>query len=88
MTSFVTGATGFVGAQVTRALIGSGRRVRCLVRATSANRRYVALYHLESPEVQATPAWKSAAGTPWTEKLRPHFRDHLRIVCKSYVRGG
>jgi hypothetical protein len=57
-------------------------------RATSANRKYVALYHLESPEVQATPAWKSAAGTPWTEKLRPHFRDHLRIVCKSYVRGG
>ena len=30
-------------------------------RATSANRRYVALYHLASPEVQATPAWKSAA---------------------------
>jgi hypothetical protein len=57
-------------------------------RATSANRRYVALYHLEAPEVQATQAWKSAAGTPWTEKLRPHFRDHLRIVCKAYVRGG
>jgi len=57
-------------------------------RATSANRRYVALYHLVSPDVQATAAWKSAAGTPWTERLRPHFRDHLRIVCKRYVRGG
>ncbi|HEY1795101.1 MAG TPA: DUF4286 family protein [Stellaceae bacterium] len=56
-------------------------------RATSANRRYVALYHLESPEVQTTQAWKDAANTPWTQKLRPHFRDHLRIVCKAYVRG-
>ncbi len=55
-------------------------------RATSANRRYVALYHLASPEVQASAAWKAAANTPWTEKLRPHFRDHLRLVCKSYVR--
>ena len=56
-------------------------------RATSANRKYVALYHLESPEVQATPAWKSAADSEWTRKLRPHFRDHLRLVCRKYVRG-
>ena len=56
-------------------------------RATSANRKYVALYHLESPEVQATQAWKNAANTPWTEKMRPHFRDHLRLVCRKYVRG-
>ena len=35
-------------------------------RATSANRRYVALYHLASPEVQATPAWKNAADSEWT----------------------
>jgi hypothetical protein len=52
-----------------------------------ANRRYVALYHLVSPEVQATPAWKGAADSEWTRKLRPHFRDHLRLVCKKYVRG-
>jgi hypothetical protein len=57
-------------------------------RATSANRRYAALYHLVSPEVQATPAWKSAADSDWTRKLRPHFRNHLRVVCKRYVRGG
>jgi dihydroflavonol-4-reductase len=35
VTSFVTGATGFVGAQVARALLATGRRVRCLVRPTS-----------------------------------------------------
>ena len=57
-------------------------------RATSANRRYVALYHLVSPEVQATPAWKGAADTEWTRRMRPYFRDHLRLVCKKYVRGG
>ena len=57
-------------------------------RATSANRRYVALYHLASPDVQATPAWKNAADTEWTRKLRPYFRDHLRLVCRKYVRGG
>ena len=56
-------------------------------RATSANRRYVALYHLASPDVQATPAWKSAADTDWTRRLRPHFRDHLRVVCKTHLRG-
>jgi len=55
-------------------------------RATSANRRYVALYHLASPDVQATAAWKSAANTPWTDKMRPHFRDHLRLVCARYER--
>jgi hypothetical protein len=52
-----------------------------------ANRRYVALYHLVSPDVQATPAWKSAADSEWTRRMRPYFRDHLRLVCKKYVRG-
>ena len=55
-------------------------------RATGANRRYVALYHLVSPDVQASPAWKNAADSKWTCKLRPHFRDHLRLVCRNYVR--
>ena len=68
---------------------GARRAVRApLPRRPSANRRYVALYHLVSPDVQATPAWKNAADTEWTRKLRPHFRDHLRLVCRKYVRGG
>ena len=33
--ALVTGATGFVGAHVARALLASGRRVRCLIRPTS-----------------------------------------------------
>ena len=50
--------------------------------------RYLALYHLTSPEVTAGPDWKHAASTPWTERLRPHFRDHLRTLARRYVRGG
>jgi hypothetical protein len=48
--------------------------------------RYLALYHLAAPEVQASAAWKQAATTPWTERMRPHFRNHLRIVARRYLR--
>ncbi len=48
--------------------------------------RYVALYHLETPEVQASPEWARAANTPWTERIRHHFRDRLRIAARLYTR--
>jgi len=57
-------------------------------RATASNRRYVALYHLTGPEVQQSAAWKSAVDTDWSRRMRPHFRDRLRLVCKRYVRAG
>ena len=58
------------------------------IRATLSRRRALrfALYHLISPDVQATQEWQSAADTEWTRKMRTHFRDHLRIVCKRYTR--
>ena len=49
-------------------------------------RQYLAMYHLTNPDVSSSDAWKKAAGTPWTERMRPHFRDLLRIRCKRYVR--
>lgn len=55
-------------------------------RARSGSPRYAAIYHLAAPEVQASPAWKDAATTPWIERMRPHFRDHLRIVGRRYTR--
>jgi hypothetical protein len=56
-------------------------------RGTSGTRKYVALYHLASPDVQATPEWKQAATSDWTSRLTPHFQDRIRLVCRTYVRG-
>ena len=56
-------------------------------RARQGSPRYVALYYLTTPEVQAGAEWKRAASSQWTEKMRPHFRDRLRIVARSYRRG-
>ena len=52
----------------------------------SGVRRYVAIYHLNSPDITRSDAWKTAVDTPWSARLRPHFRDHLRILTKRYVR--
>lgn len=55
-------------------------------RGTSGNRKYVALYHLATPEVQESAEWKKARESEWTSHLQPHFRDHLRLVCRRYLR--
>ena len=55
-------------------------------RVTSGKQRYVALYHLASPEVVASKAWEEAAITPWTLKVRPSTSDRLRIVLRRYQR--
>ena len=54
---------------------------------TSGNRKYVALYHLATPGVQESAEWKRARVSDWTSRLQPHFRDHLRLVLRRYVRG-
>ncbi len=55
-------------------------------RARNGSLRYVALYHLTAPEVQASTEWKQAASSKWTEKMRQHFRDRLRIAARAYHR--
>jgi len=57
-------------------------------RDAAGTHRYLALYHLRSPEATMGSEWRNAASTPWTERLRPHFRDHLRMLSRRYVRGG
>jgi hypothetical protein len=49
--------------------------------------KYVAIYHLKSPDVVESAAWKKAVDTPWSARVRPHLRDRFRIVTKAYVRG-
>ena len=39
-------------------------------------------------EAAAEGKAKNAANTPWTEKMRPHFRDYLRLDCRPYKRVG
>ena len=53
----------------------------------TGNRKYVALYHLATPEVQDSAEWKQARQSDWTSRLQAHFRDHLRLVLRRYVRG-
>jgi hypothetical protein len=55
-------------------------------RGTSANRKYVALYHLTAPDVVESAEWKDARESDWTSRLKPHFRDHLRLVLRRYAR--
>src|SRR5262249_43788275 len=52
----------------------------------AAAQRYLALYYLTSADVPSSTAWKAAANTPWTERMRPHFRHQLRIVSRRYRR--
>jgi hypothetical protein len=55
-------------------------------RGRSGNRKYVALYHLATPAVVESAEWKLARQSEWTSRLTPHFRDHLRLVLRRYVR--
>lgn len=55
---------------------------RRFVATNGCRQKYLALYHLESPEVVKTAAWARAVETPWTLKVRPFMRDRLRIVCR------
>jgi hypothetical protein len=55
-------------------------------RGNGATQRYAAIYHFANPDVPNSAAWKAAANTPWTEKMRPLFRDYLRIDARAYLR--
>ncbi len=55
-------------------------------KAPESQLKYVALYHLTSPEVVLSDAWKKAVDTPWTQRVRPYMRERLRVVCKAYQR--
>jgi hypothetical protein len=62
------------------------RRFRITSAVSEGRQRYLALYHLTAPEVCSSDAWREAAVTPWTEKMRPHFRDGLRLPLRRYER--
>jgi len=59
-------------------------------KVVASTHRYLVLYHLTSPEVQATKEWKQGGASPWTDRMKPHFlapeRNPLRLVMRRYVR--
>ena len=64
----------------------SARRFRA---QNSNGPKYVALYHLASPEVITGPEWKRASeSTPMPERIRPQISDRLRLVSRAYRRQG
>ncbi len=63
----------------------SARRYRS-TEAGGGTHTYAAIYHLETPEVTFSDAWREAIDTPWSNRVRPHFRDRLRILTRRYVR--
>ena len=62
----------------------SARRFRA---GSTSGPKYVALYHLASPEVVTGSEWKRASeSTPMPQNIRPRISDRLRLVCRSYRR--
>ena len=47
---------------------------------------FIALYEIDKPETCASDAWKTAAFTEWTKRMRPHLEDVLRVVLRRYQR--
>lgn len=55
-------------------------------RARQGSPRYLALYEFAAPDIRTSEAWKRAAETPWTQKMRPLFTrraDHLGRLIKA-----
>ncbi|HEX3864518.1 MAG TPA: hypothetical protein VHY35_22775 [Stellaceae bacterium] len=68
--------------------LGSVPGVLCArrYRGTGATQRYAAIYHFANPDVPNSASWKAAANTPWTERIRPNFRDFIRVDARRYRR--
>jgi hypothetical protein len=60
----------------------------CRFRAgNTSGPKYLALYHLASPEVITGPDWKQASeSTPMPQHIRPQISDRVRLVCRNYRR--
>jgi len=56
-------------------------------RAISGGPRYVALYHVETTDVYATPAWMVANETPWMLRMRRYQRNRTYFMFCALVEG-
>ena len=44
--------------------------------------RYLACYDLTRPETLGSPPWLAVRGTPWSERVRPAFRNTRRTMFR------
>jgi hypothetical protein len=54
-------------------------------RALEGNPRYVALYHVESTDIYATPGWMAANQTPWMLRMRRYQRDRTYFMFRERI---
>ena len=54
-------------------------------RAIMGNPRYVALYHVESTDIYATPGWVAANQTPWILRMRRFQRDRTYFMFRQRI---
>jgi hypothetical protein len=47
--------------------------------------RYHACYDIESPSTVGSPPWVAVRGTPWSQRVRPAFRNTKRTMLRRLV---
>jgi len=54
-------------------------------RAIEGNPRYVALYHVETTDIYATPGWMAANEAPWILRMRRFQRDRTYFMFRQRI---
>ena len=54
-------------------------------RAIDGNPSYVALYHVETTDIYATPGWMAANETPWILRMRRFQRDRVYFMFRDRI---
>ena len=63
----------------------SARRYKADANGKSTH-QYLAMYHLRDAQVVSSAPWSEAVDTPWSARMRPLFRDRLRVLNTRYDR--
>ena len=60
--------------------------VRCArLRSEDGSPRYHACYDLVSPRVLEHPEWLAVRHSEWSSRVRPHFRNTVRIMFRTVL---
>ncbi len=61
-------------------------RARRFVSGGGTDHKYVALYHLQSPDICNSSAWKLAMSTPAAKKINEYTTSRLQLIMRPYQR--